>query len=95
MTSERALSVFVVPARVFDKPYHALLLNPIVLTTTEDVVIGREDGGFTPEPFEVEMGVPLAMGVYAFTSKENRDRFVRRANAESELENAIAVKLAR
>lgn len=93
MTNERALPQFYIAQRAHEMPYHAMLLTPIVLSATTSVDVAREQDGFTPESLGVEVGVPLHMGLYAFNSKEQRDKFIRRANANSEIENSIAVKL--
>lgn len=93
MANERALPIFSIAPRSHELPYHALLFSPVVLVSTGVVDVAREDTAYTPESIGVELGVPLTIGLYAFASKEKRDKFLRLANADSEIENAVAVKL--
>lgn len=93
MTNERALPLFYIAPRATELPYHAMLFSRVVLTHTTSVDAAREQEGFMPESIGVEIGVPLNIGLYAFASKERRDKFIRLANADSEIENAVAVKL--
>ena len=81
--------VFYIPVQIAGYKYHALLTEPIWSTTKLVLEVFDTDRGH--RSVDGQTAKYLVRGLYGFRTVEERDKFIRRINGESDAEAPICL----